>query len=425
MNIGFISTRLAGTDGVSLETAKLATICRRLGHNVFYCAGELEEGGPQGLLAPLLHFTDPEARWIHDHSFGTTEAPPDLRTRIDAMVAQIYPVIAQLVDEFSIDVLVPQNALAIPMHIPLGIALTDYISTTGIPTLSHNHDFYWERERFAVNCIPDLLTKAFPPNLPSVQHLVINSLAQDSLREHLGLESTLLPNIFDFATAAPGMTDFNRELRASLGLTDSHLLILQPTRVIERKGIELSIELVRRMRLPQYAERLMGKEPVLVVTHHAGDEGLGYLQRLQEQARQDDVPFLYAAEQFAPEASWQEDGSKIYSLWDAYVHADFVTYPSFVEGFGNALVETLYFRLPALVNRYAVYAADLAPKGFDLVEIDGQLTDVTVEQCIAAMMDPVRRRRMVEFNYEVARRHYSFEAVTELLSRLLVQAANG
>jgi hypothetical protein len=68
------------------------------------------------------------------------------------------------------------------------------------------------------------------------------------LRDHLGLESTLLPNIFDFAMAAPGMTDFNRDLRASLGLTDNHLLILQPTRVIARKGIELSIELVRRMR---------------------------------------------------------------------------------------------------------------------------------------------------------------------------------
>ncbi len=131
------------------------------------------------------------------------------------------------------------------------------------------------------------------------------------------------------------------------------------------------------------------------------------------------MPFLYAADQFAPEASVDADGRKIYSLWDAYVHADFVTYPSFIEGFGNALVETLYFRLPALVNRYDVYVADLAPKGFDLVEIDGELTDEAVEQSINAMMDPVRRRRMVELNYEIARSHYSFEAVTEILATLL------
>lgn len=420
MNIGFISTRLAGTDGVSLETAKLAVICRRLGHNVFYCAGELEEGSPPGLLDPAMHFYDPEARWIYDHSFGTTEAHPELRPRIDAMAARLRPTVERFVDEYAIDVLVPQNALAIPMHVPLGLAITDVVAERGIPTVAHNHDFYWERERFDINCIPDLLARAFPPVLPSVQHWVINSPAQQSLLRRLGVESTLLPNIFDFAGAAPGITDFNRDLRAALGLTDAHLIILQPTRVIPRKGIELSIDLVRTLRRPEFRERLQGKEPVLVITHHAGDEGLAYLHRLQAQAAELDVPLLYVADRFAPEAG-EIDGRKTYALWDAYVHADFVAYPSLVEGFGNALVETIYFRLPALVNRYEIYVADLAPKGFDLVEIDGQITEGTVEETIQALMDPVRRRRMVEHNYEVARRHYSYEAVTGIVEASLAQ----
>ena len=42
MNVGFISTRLAGTDGVTLETVKWARICRDLGHNTFFCAGQLD-----------------------------------------------------------------------------------------------------------------------------------------------------------------------------------------------------------------------------------------------------------------------------------------------------------------------------------------------------------------------------------------------
>ena len=41
MRIGFISTRLNGTDGVSLEVEKWAVVLRRLGHDVFYCAGEI------------------------------------------------------------------------------------------------------------------------------------------------------------------------------------------------------------------------------------------------------------------------------------------------------------------------------------------------------------------------------------------------
>ena len=33
------------------------------------------------------------------------------------------------------------------------------------------------------------------------------------------------------------------------------------------------------------------------------------------------------------------DGKKVYNLADAYAHADFITYPSIYEGFGNALIE--------------------------------------------------------------------------------------
>ena len=97
---------------------------------------------------------------------------------------------------------------------------------------------------------------------------------------------------------------------------------------------------------------------MLVISHHAGDEGFGYLEQLRAQAARVGVPMIYAAQHFSPQA---EATAGRFTLWDAYVHADFVTYPSLIEGFGNALLETLYFRLPALVNRYPVYAADIAP----------------------------------------------------------------
>ena len=426
MNIGFLSTRIAGTDGVSLEIAKLAVILRRLGHACCYCAGELDDTFTPGFRAPEMHFAHPEAVWIHDHCFGTTEAVDGLAGRIASMAERLRAAITRFVDEFRVDVLFVQNALAIPMHVPLGVVLTDFIAATAIPTLAHNHDLAWERERFAVNCIPGILERCFPPALPSVRHLVINSLAQQALKARKGVQATLLPNIFDYATAAPAMSDFNRDLRLSLGLSADHLLILQPTRVVARKGIELAIELVRHLREPRLRARLLGKEPVLVISHHAGDEGMAYLEKLQSLAAQAGVPLLYAAEQFAARAGTVA-GRKVYALWDAYVHADFVTYPSLIEGFGNALLETLYFRLPALVNRYPVYVADIAPQGFDLVEIDvgddpansAAITGETVEAVVEALMDPVRRRSMVEWNYHLARQHYAYEAVTPLLASLL------
>jgi mannosylglucosylglycerate synthase len=72
-------------------------------------------------------------------------------------------------------VLVVENALTIPMHLPLGLALTEFIAETAIPTIAHHHDFYWERQRFLQNCVDDYLAMSFPPRLPAIRHVVINS----------------------------------------------------------------------------------------------------------------------------------------------------------------------------------------------------------------------------------------------------------
>jgi mannosylglucosylglycerate synthase len=111
----------------------------------------------------------------------------------------------------------------------------------------------------------------------------------------------------------------------------------------------------------------------------------------------------------------EHQGGKIYALGDAYPHADFVTYPSLVEGFGNALLETIYFKKPALVNRYSVYKADIAPKGFSFVEIDGKITPEAVALVRELLESPSRRREMVERNYRIARRHFSYRALQEVL----------
>ena len=42
-HIGFISTRFAGNDGVSLETTKWADVFEREGFHCYYFAGKLED----------------------------------------------------------------------------------------------------------------------------------------------------------------------------------------------------------------------------------------------------------------------------------------------------------------------------------------------------------------------------------------------
>jgi glycosyltransferase involved in cell wall biosynthesis len=409
MKIGFISTRLAGTDGVSLETAKWSEVARRLGHEICHCAGQLEEDAPNPTLIPALHFRDPEAQAIGDLVFGRMEAPSGLMQRLEARAEELKARLRGWLRDSGIDVMVVENALAIPMQVPLGLALSRLIEETGIPTIGHHHDFFWERQRFRLNCIPELLLQTFPPDLPTIRHVTINSLAQRDLRFFRGLESMVVPNVFDYDTPAPGIDEYNKDFRQAMGFSPYDLLFLQPTRVIARKGIDIAFELLRRLREPRAH---------LLISHQAGDEGMAYYRQLLHHAQAMNVDVHYLAG-FIEDRRVVRNGRKSYTLWDVYPHADFVTYPTLYEGFGNALLEAIYFSRPILVNRYSVYVADIAPLGFDLVEVDGWITDEAISEVRRLLDDPERRNEMVMHNYELAQRHFSYRVLAGAIEELL------
>ena len=74
------------------------------------------------------------------------------------------------------------------------------------------------------------------------------------------------------------------------------------------------------------------------------------------------------------------DGRRIYTLDDVYPQADLVTYPSSIEGFGNAFLEAVYHRRPIVVNRYSIYEIDIKPHGFRVVEFDNYVSRATIEE---------------------------------------------
>ena len=113
------------------------------------------------------------------------------------------------------------------------------------------------------------------------------------------------------------------------------------------------------------------------------------------------------------------DGRKVYRLPDLYQFADLVTFPSSFEGFGNAFLEALYFKKPILVNNYSVYAVDIRPKGFWTIEIDDYITDETVDLTNKILNDNVLRTEMVEHNFEIARRYFSYSILRDKLNAIL------
>jgi glycosyltransferase involved in cell wall biosynthesis len=207
---------------------------------------------------------------------------------------------------------------------------------------------------------------AFPPNLANIEHVVINSLARDELARRRGILAKVIPNVLDFNQSPRIKKNSHQGFRASFGLTNGDTVILQPTRIIKRKGIEHAIELVSALNDPHCK---------LIISHEAGDEGYEYVDWIKYHADSHGVDLLISDNRIP--SPWNNNGNHAnkYSLWNVYAYSDFITYPSLYEGFGNALIEAIYFKKPILINRYATFVRDIEPKGFELITMDGTASE--------------------------------------------------
>src|SRR5687768_12385985 len=168
--IGFVSTRFDGTDGVSLETRKWAQVLERLGQSVYYFAGVSDQPSEISFVVPEAHFLHEDVQTIANISYRSSTRPPEITHRIHELRGHLKERLYEFIKKYDVELLIVENALSIPLNIPLGLAVTEVIAETGIPAIGHHHDFYWERKRFLVNCISDYLEMAFPPRLPSIYH---------------------------------------------------------------------------------------------------------------------------------------------------------------------------------------------------------------------------------------------------------------
>ena len=413
-HIGFISTRIAGTDGVSLEIGKWAAIMESLGLKCFYFAGELDRPDDKSYFAPEAHFTHPEIAEINQACFGVTSRDRATTQKIHELSRTLKDHLYAFVDRFDIHMIVPENALTIPMNIPLGIAITEFIAETNFLTLAHHHDFYWERDRFAINAVSDYLRMAFPPDLPTIKHAVINSFADEQLSLRTGISARIAPNVMDFENPPPPPDDYTSDVRQAFGIGADELFVLQPTRVVKRKGIEHAIELVHRL----------GMKAKLVISHASGDEGDDYENRIREYSALMKVDTIFVSDTIDEHRGTTPDGRKIYTLEDIYPYADLVTYPSTFEGFGNAFLEAIYFRKPVVVNLYSIYMVDIKPKGFSAIELDGYVTDAAVRQTRKILEDPELRKKMVDQNYEIAKEFFSYAILRHNVKSFLEEPAS-
>jgi glycosyltransferase involved in cell wall biosynthesis len=419
VNIGIIIGRIGDVDGVALETEKWIRVLERMGHQIFILSGRFK-GHPVSLeretLLPILSFFSPECEWEQNRAFFFPPDDPDeLLVTLDANAHRVATEIFGWSLRNKIDVLVSENASALPCHLSMGLGIKLAVERMDIPVVTHDHDYAWERGSRYISPfaeIAKLVNESFPlRSSTQVRHAVINSAAKEELHRRFDIDAYVVPNVMDFEQPFGVPDDYNSDLLEQIDFNHDDLPIFQITRIVERKGIEVAIDLIGQLDDPRIK---------LVITGSAADDDRkGYFKRLvdqiAEQGLQDRVHFAY--HRILSDRDQLPDGRKIYSLSDAYASAIACTYFSTYEGFGNAFVEAVLAKRPVFVNNYKpVFWPDIGSKGFKCVTLeDNQLTDEAVAEMQDVLHSPELRKEIAEHNFQLGREHFSFEVLEDKL----------
>lgn len=421
MNIGIAIGRIGGVDGVALETEKWIEVFKRIGHKVFIISGQFQDwkiNPDRDTLVKEMSFFDPSCMWDQENAFFYPDEPPlDLLYHIDNYSNIIAGAITRWIRRNKIDILVSENASALPAHLSLGLAIKKVVVRTGIKTITHDHDFAWERgDRYVSphKVFNEFIADTFPLREPNVVNAVINSNAKNDLLKKYGKNSVVVPNVMDFDKPFGIKSKSNGGLRNELGLEKEDILLFQITRIVRRKGIETAISLVDKLQDPRIK--------LIITGSNADDEGSIYFNELTELIKklklEDQV--IFAAHVINHKGQLGGLGNT-YSLSDAYANANSCTYFSTYEGFGNAFVESVLAKTPIFVNNYRpVYMPDIGSKGFKTVMInDGILTDESVKNMAATIYNPKLNKEIGEYNWKLGKKYFSYDTLGEKLEEII------
>lgn len=449
INIGLCHYKVGGTDGVSLEMAKWKWVLEGMGHTVHLCGGNL--GAADGYLIEELYHHRPDVERITKNAFSELrdyESGAALEKEILSLADRIEAGLRKFVQERAIGLLIPNNIWSIGLNLPAAIAFTRVVRELRVPAIGHHHDFYWEEFRGMRPTCPEvkrLVEECLPPQDPLVQHVVINSLVQAELERRSDVSATVVPNVFDFSGPAWRLDSYNRDFKTIIGVKETDVLVLQATRIVTRKGIELAIDLVATLNQPFYRRQLEERglydgrkfdkdsRIVLVLAGYSEDPRADYLKRLQAKAAGLGVD-LRVISDFVRARRQTEDGKKLYSLWDCYVFADLITYPSLYEGWGNQFLEAVRAKVPIVVFEYPVYRADIKRKGFavislgdeiegrdelGLVKVEDEMIKCAAHEAISILTDRAARQEVVKRNFSLGERFYSLSALKSYFSEII------
>jgi mannosylglucosylglycerate synthase len=418
MKICIAHFRVGLTDGVSLQIDERARILRQFGHEVTLIADTASVGADLN-ISYLDYKQNLKIRRIQDAAFGTGNKL-DLKKEINEVADKIEKQIEDFFAYRHFSLIFIHNIFSLAVCLPATVAFYNFLKKhPEVRAIAVHHDFYWDPPREGKYHSNDpyvikILNDCFPPKLPNLSHSVISIWEQKMLMKKMGIESTVITDTYDFDQEPWAKNESNRDFIKDIGLKGNEIVLLLASRIRPRKGIELGILFT------SFLSKLTDKKVVLVLPNEYKDDEEKYVDLLKNKARELNVNVFWTQGLVGSDEE-KKLGMKKYSLWDTYVYADVVLYPSLWEGFGNQFLEAVFAKKPVVTFEYPIFETDIRPAGFKSINMgkvsgsdkDGlvEINSEEVKKAAGLLMDLLGNeheyKKTVESNFRIAKRKFN------------------
>ena len=470
LRIGIIHSLIGKNDGVSIVIDQTVEAMSKhldinLG-NFFFLAAHSSPRFNAQTNDVFWHKSEAHKKILINFNNPDTEGLDEL-IHENALYAK--KVIEEWVDENDIDLIIAHNT-SHPYNFITAVGLGYYIEELRNDDIIWPkllvwwHDSYFERAIFSN---PNPVIKKYLRYLPGSTY--VNGIAfinkqqielgkkvfqQDNsavMDKFFKLRTTVVPNTTEIpwewehldadseTVICPPQDNYNDGFMKDIGLVqqvesrgftiDDTVFLLQHTRVVPRKKIELAIDLAFKLE-KKFKKNNKNKCVAVIISGHSGDEQNQYTNNLYIHYSElcktnpdSNVILIFGEHNILSHRDIIVDKkfynfAEIPSIIAAY--GGIGTYFSDVEGFGNNLLEMMSFALPAVINKYEVYKEEIEKYGFDLPAIDGGgVTEELVDSAYKLLTDIPYRNKVVKHNLKVLKEKLDHKIIAEKLEPII------
>ena len=471
LNVGIIHSLIGKNDGVSIVIdqtvhAMVNDMGIELG-NIFFLAAH---------TSPRFNAETNDIFWhkndIHKAilRYFSSEPPEGFEELIHEKALYAKNIIKQFVKKHNIDLLIAHNT-SHPYNFITAVGLGYFIEELrdkGIiwpKVLVWWHDSFFERPQFNN---PNRIIKKYLKYLPGIEidgiafinksqpeiaKKLFKSLNYKPIERFFDNRTIVVPNTSSIdweweilpwngdKLVAPPPDNYNDTFLRDIGLiceiekrgfTQSDtIFLLQHTRVVPRKRIEVAIDFAFRLE-KWFIKENKYKCIALLISGPSGDEQVEYKLSLNEyfnkQLKENpgsNVVMIFGESRILSHRDIIVD-KKYYNFYEVPAIIASLggigTYFSEIEGFGNNLLEMVTFCLPAVINKYDVYRSDIEDLGFNFPAVENCiLNDEVVERAFEILTNFKIRNQMVRHNLSILNEKLGHRIIAERLKPLVIR----